>query len=147
MTTRPSDMPPEIGPHEGRELEMMLAGEKPLAMFSDVVPPSFDWDEDQFQLYVDQGRLLKHEQTLQYSTPSKHQQRFVYFALPNERWRIDRMSEINQHLSDVAHATNQQIEAEIGQLLGYSEREIDVYITRFFSKQWRRKFTGKSPLL
>ena len=30
---------PEIGSHEGRELTLMLAVEKPVVMFSDVTPP------------------------------------------------------------------------------------------------------------
>lgn len=32
------EIPEGIGPHEGKELELMLAGKKPLAMFSDVFP-------------------------------------------------------------------------------------------------------------
>jgi len=31
------DLPPGIGPHNDRELELMLAGTKPMAMFSDAV--------------------------------------------------------------------------------------------------------------
>jgi len=29
---------PNIGPHDDRELELMLAGRKPLAMFTEVLP-------------------------------------------------------------------------------------------------------------
>ena len=131
--SRPHNFPPEIGPHEGCELVMMLAGDKPLAMFSDVVPPSFDWGEDKFQPYVDQGRLLKYEETLEHTRLSNHLHRYVYFALPSERWRIERLSALNQSLCTGKRKTNREIETEIGQLLGYSAREIDVYVERFFS--------------
>lgn len=41
MTDEP-DLPPGVGPHEGREVELMLAGQKPLAMFYDAVPATVD---------------------------------------------------------------------------------------------------------
>lgn len=55
------ELPPEIGPHNEQELDLLLAGEKPLAMFSDVVPASFDWGEKPFDPYVQAGRPVKHE--------------------------------------------------------------------------------------
>ena len=54
-------IPEGIGPHEGRELELMLSGEKPLAMFSDVIASGFEWPDAEFQPHVSSGRLIKKE--------------------------------------------------------------------------------------
>lgn len=101
----PSDIPPEIGPHEGRELELLLAETKPLAMFSDVVPASFEWGEEKFQPHVATGRLIKHEEIIPHAYsapypggPAPYPGRYVYFARPGEEWRIDRLSAILHRL-------------------------------------------------
>jgi hypothetical protein len=41
-----------IGPHEGKELELMLAGKKHLAAFGDIIP------EKKFPPYVENGLEL-----------------------------------------------------------------------------------------
>lgn len=35
------DLSPTLGPHEGRELELLLSGEKPIALFYEEVPDEF----------------------------------------------------------------------------------------------------------
>jgi len=62
-------MPKEIGPHEGRELGLMLAGEKPLAMFSDIVPSSYEWPDALFEPYVSSGVLLKRDSSRDLASP------------------------------------------------------------------------------
>ena len=136
-TPQPFDIPIEIGPHEGQELKLLLAGKKPLAMFSDVVPASFEWGEETFQPYVETGRIIKYEEIIHHAHPALYPGRYVYFALPGEEWRIDRLSVILHMLFVERLKTTPAIETEIGRLLGYAEHEIAVYVERFFvARPW-----------
>jgi len=125
------EIPPEIGPHEGRELELMLAGKKPAAMFSDVVPASFEWPEEEFEPYVLSGEIIKREEVIKSSNGRWLPSRYVYYALPGEEARIDRLSQINQRLFGDGEKTTKDVESEIGRLLGYAEKDIQVYVRRF----------------
>ena len=50
---------PSVGPDAGRELELMMAGQKPLSMFLSVTDMD-EWpDEDTFDEVVAGGRLIK----------------------------------------------------------------------------------------
>ena len=48
--------PPGVGPHEGKELDLMLAGTKPLALFSDAVEGASSFPEADFVPHVAAGR-------------------------------------------------------------------------------------------
>lgn len=128
------DLPDGIGPHEGRELELMLLGEKPLAMFVDVIPSAFAWPDDQFEPYVSAGQLVKRE----YLTNSHlrgYKERHLYFALPDEVWRINEAHELSQlHFGALS---DESIEAcaELGRLLGYQETDITAF--RLWSEKIR----------
>lgn len=134
MDRHMQDIPPQIGPHEGRELDLMLAGEKPAAMFSDVVPASMTLPEAEFQPHVDAGRLVMKEDILRDKTKRFLPSRFVYYALPQEAWRIDVLRKINRLLFQDGYKTNEITEYMIGFLLGYSDEDVGVYISRFFNK-------------
>lgn len=71
------------GSHDGRELELMLRGIKPMSMFiaHDVVAPEFVGDA-QFEPYVSQGRILK----FVYRNDELKMERRCY-CLPTEEWR------------------------------------------------------------
>ena len=59
MSRPPASRFPLIGPHEGRELELMLAGKKPLALFS---APTFEAETlpiKDFAPYVDDGLIIE----------------------------------------------------------------------------------------
>jgi hypothetical protein len=76
MDDRP-DIPEGIGPHEHRELEMMLADEKPLAMFVDEDPGNFIIPEDDFEPHVQAGTFIKWETTYQ-KPDNPFSPRFIY---------------------------------------------------------------------
>lgn len=122
-----TDLPPGIGPHELRELELMLKGEKPLAMFSDAVPGTIELPEADFEPYVKSGRIVKRVEFLD-STISDHTFRFLYYALPGEEWRI---SELHR-LITAGHLENYRFngddERRIGRLLGYSDAQIETFL-------------------
>lgn len=53
-----------IGPHEGKELELMLQGIKRLAMFHDIVPAKGGISEEiiperAFARYIEQGEIIR----------------------------------------------------------------------------------------
>lgn len=56
-------VPPGVGPHNGRELELMLQGDKSMALFA--AEPGMDADDigdAGFAPFVDEGRILKFTQ-------------------------------------------------------------------------------------
>ena len=126
------NIPEGIGPHEGKELELMLAGEKPAAMFSDVIPPSFDFPEDLFAAYVVNGTIVRRDVVITVPVPDRHDMRYLFYALPGEEWRIDRLEEIHRALHQRNEPTSTELETETGQLLGYEDRDIQTYLQRSF---------------
>lgn len=122
-----ADTPPGIGPHEFRELELMLAGTKPLAMFYDVVPASIELPEADFEPFVEEGRIIKRVEllTLQHSG---HTIRFLYYALPGEEWRIDELHSMNLEIHSGLRSCTEEDERRTGVLLGYDDRDIEIFI-------------------
>ena len=138
MDERP-DIPEGIGPHELRELELMLAGEKPLAMFSDVVPSSFEWPEANFEPHVQAGTFVKREKILRISDMPLPM-RYVYYALPQEDWRIDKLHAINAEIQTGRRKSTDQDEVDTGRLLGYSDDQVRIFLR--WLKKGRAKQTG-----
>ncbi|MBL6945709.1 MAG: hypothetical protein ISR47_03630 [Rhodospirillales bacterium] len=126
------DIPQGVGPHEGRELELMLSGEKPLALFPDIVPSSYGWPDPLFEPYVVSGVLLKKEFFTK-TADERHTVRHLYFALPHEAWRIDEAHSLSLKHFDAWCSEAEGISAQIGRLLGYSETEIQSFVN------WARK--------
>ena len=133
MNTYIDDIPPGIGPHEGRELELMLAGEKPVAMFNDDIPEGLEHPENLFSPYVKKGQFISREVMIRFVKLDLLKLRYIFFASPNEGWRIERLITIHQEIHEKGTPTTCELEREIGQLLGYSESDIQVYLNRNFS--------------
>ena len=124
----PNPIHPLIGPHEGRELELMLQGEKPAAMFYDIEPYTEGIiPEDEFQPYVDAGKIVKKET---FHVFRDAQVRHVYYARPDYSANIDRLIEITKHQYDSERKTSwpEELERETGKLLGYSDEAIEYYL-------------------
>lgn len=120
-------LPEGVAPHEGRELELMLGAEKPLAMFGDVVGSAAEVPEAKFAPYVADGTLIRRE--VVYTPPDRGLPgRFVYFARAGEEWRIDALHRINVRLFVNGEPTSPEIEREIGRLLGYADSDIECYL-------------------
>jgi hypothetical protein len=121
--------PPEIGPHEGRELELMLAGKKPLAYFSELTRAvHFEWPDVKFDPYVRSGEIVKRDYLMIETIAGRQEEvRWVFFALPDQEWRIDAAY---RHLREEAR-TKKETESDayvLGRLLGYTDHEISVYV-------------------
>jgi len=143
MEDEDAPLPPGIGPHEGRELELMLAGTKPLAMFNDDLPEGMEPPEDAFDPHVRAGTLVKREITVPHPNAGLGEDeqiggadlslRYVFFALPDEVWRIDRLIEIQRGFFEENMQTMPALETEIGRLLGYDEADIETFVRRRFA--------------
>ncbi len=102
------DLPIGIAPHDGQELELMLRGEKRIAMLECVY--------DEFEPYLKNG-LLKHIAHNEYT--------HIIYIPAYEREAIEFIT-----LIDEARARGfvAELERKIGRALGYSEHDIEVYL-------------------
>jgi len=128
-TARPT-LPPGVGPHEGRELDLMLGGAKPLAMFCDVGPSGSEgwaYPEAFFAPHVATGRLVMREvcETLSDGPGSV---RHLYYALPTEAWRIDAAQALSEAKFSPGDPMAHEACARLGRLLGYRETEIRAFL-------------------
>lgn len=120
-------VPEGVGPHEGRELERMLAGRKPLAMFVDELGSEDEEVQAGFAPFVADGTLIRREFVYRPAGQGPAA-RFIYFARPGEEWRIEAIHRINEKLFVHGEATYPEIEREIGRLLGYADTDINQYL-------------------
>jgi hypothetical protein len=121
----------KAGPHEGRELELMKSGTKPLSMF--VVPACDDvqaFPEEEFDRLVQQHRLTKRVSVESSPAPdgSIVELRRVFYALPGEQWRIDAMLAVQSIYLSERQGWKPDLERLIGFLLGYEPADIENFI-------------------
>ena len=121
-----------LGPHEGHELELMLAGEKPLALFYDTIPECGVIPEGEFAPHVNSGKLIMSERTFQSSDKGKPEVtipvRVVFYALPEEAGRIDQGFGLLEEVLFQPGRPNDDDDARLGRLLGYTEEEIKQHL-------------------
>jgi len=125
--------------HEGRELELMIAGKKPLAMFYERAGRNSDValiPEADFDPYVKAGRFCKDEFEIEGAVDPRTDRpvktRYVLYALKEEQWRIPAMIMVKQTMRRTKNRPDEGIDRMIGSLLGYTCEQNDEYIsTRF----------------
>jgi len=119
------DLPEGVGPHEERELELMLAGKKPLAMFYEgvAIPVSEVYPEEDFMPYVESGLLIRRDEIYQPHDGSMAGH-YVYYALSNEVWRFDEIHRLQHACLVEGQPWTEDHDRKLGQLLGYTENEI-----------------------
>ena len=126
--------------HTGRELELMLAGKKPLAMFYGEIgelPHEELIPEEQFAPYLNGGKFVRGETILEgaFHPIWKRNVRvkYVFFALKNEAWRIPAMILVltARRKAEAPDLTSERL---IGALLGYTEAEIDAQCEQFLKQ-------------
>lgn len=123
-----------IGPHEGRELELMLARRKPLAMFTEVRPIETDVvPEKEFAPYITSGQVIMRETFEPAPNVSGYEGqlliRRVLYALPEEVWRIDAMFFLC-HVYAAQGGWDEGLERMTGKLLGYESHDIETYLQK-----------------
>ena len=102
------DLPTGIAPHDGQELELMLAGEKQIAMLECVY--------DEFEPYL-QSAQLKHIEHNEYThiiyVPGHERAAKEFIVLIGEAQKRGFVADL---------------ERKIGRALGYSEQDIEAYL-------------------
>ncbi|CAN7248025.1 hemin receptor [Pararhizobium sp. LjRoot235] len=117
---------PLIGPHVARELELMLAGVKPMAMFSVEPGMAPEYTGEQFEPYVEKGIFVKF--TAPGSAPLIERR---WYCLPGEEWRGKLSLMIYEALeSDTKNSnfTSSDLHRIDGYLLGYSKECVEYFI-------------------
>ncbi len=119
--------PPGVGPHELRELDLMLAGTKPAAMFCEAIQFRDILPEDDFAPHVASGRIVKREYYWD-DKASGHSFVEIYYALPGEEWRIDALHELNLVVRNKVRPWTDEDEFSTGRLLGYTDDEVRAFL-------------------
>ena len=121
--------------HTGRELELMLEGKKPLAMFYAEVGELPDEElipEDRFAPFISSGQFVRGEsiEEGQYHPKLGRNVRvkYIFFAQVAEAWRIEAMKLLRRE-SDKS-GWSETCERMEGSLLGYTDEENDAHIER-----------------
>ncbi|WMW80065.1 hypothetical protein RF679_15635 [Undibacterium cyanobacteriorum] len=126
--------------HTGRELEMMLRGDKPFAHFYDQHPEEPCEEvipEQAFAPYVDAGTFEKFEYVELLRKPPRAQYshvkgiRHVFYACIGEAWRFD--AYVRMQLELAPNGWSIALECMQGRLLGYEDWQTDLHLER-----WRK---------
>jgi hypothetical protein len=126
--------------HTGRELELMLAGTKPLAMFYDDngEPDERIIPEKEFDGYVRSGLFVKGTRVFDLAidprTGRPVQVRYVLYALKAEAWRVNALFLVLKTQLKLRHGPDEAIERMTSNLLGYSDEEFEKHFGDYFAK-------------
>ena len=114
--------PAEIAAAERVELDRMLAGTKPVSMFSDWAP------ETAFQPYVDRGAILRLDIARGQSAVGTFNIPYTYYVMPGEMAHLRRLVLLERQVFRGERRFDADYHRVVGRALGYSEPEIDRYI-------------------
>lgn len=121
----------KLGPHEGQELELLLSGEKPIALFYDLLPV-------EFLRHLEQGTLSMQSKDIETSLPLPFSIMLIY-----KDAALADLNELMMCIETLFKETNFEkcieLERRVGQLLGYSEQDIEFYIQHISNRRLRRK--------
>jgi len=107
---------PRIGPHQDKEMNLMLANRKPVALVSALDYPF--WEETIFKL-----RWIV--------VPRELQQDYV-IGLPDQLWRAEKLVRITN--TAIYPYRNEVHFARVGYLLGYTKECIKAFIDRKYNR-------------
>jgi hypothetical protein len=119
--TNPLD-PAELEKAETKELDVMLAGSKPVAMFGGSSP------EAAFQPHVDRGAILRLDVAIGESPVGTSNIPETFYLLPGETARLCRLVMLERQALRGERPADIAYDREVGRALGYSEAEIDRYV-------------------
>ncbi|MER9134870.1 hemin receptor [Mesorhizobium sp. M0047] len=129
-----------IGPHNGRELELMLRGDKPMALFA--AEPGVDAEdigEAHFKQFVDEGRILKFSQVDPKTSVEERS-----YCLPTEEWRC-KLSLLIARMCRSGEAfdvfTSNDLARLEGALLGYSKESVEAFVAHAASLKLQNSST------
>ena len=122
--------------HTNRELELMIAGTKPLAVFAHERVDGFEKSdalaEQDFAPFVANGTLSEHVRTFQSQRPdgSSIDIDYYLYALKGEEWRVQAYCLLIDMLRNRGWCSH--LEWLEGTLLGYTEEQNQYHLSRQF---------------
>lgn len=121
--------------HDGRELELLLSGRKPLAAFSyyDDANENDVMGHQNFEEFVLIGQLLRFDQEL---TSRGRKVCIVAFTRPEESWRAPAYFQLMRFLYQRSWCP--QLEWLQGDLLGYTSAENEAHLKAKYGDQQLR---------
>ena len=123
-----------IGPHEGKELALMLAGTKKCALFFDAIPDQNTIAEDiipekTFAPYAASHQLMRFEKDI-VCNKLNAVIRVVCFTLPGEEWRAHFIMWLKEKRFQNIFVHNPEHDRMIGYLLGYAQTDINHFLSQ-----------------
>ena len=127
-----NDTPPSfVGPHDGRELQLMLEGKKHLSMFliEDDVEYE-DYPDKRFDALAMEGRFVKEVRVEKFMLVNGVEMgsRRILYATPGEAWRIPAMLMIEDIYRTLVPGRRPDLERAIGWLLGYDRSDVELFV-------------------
>lgn len=121
-----------IGPHQGKELELMLDGKKHLAIFYDAIIegqtiPETVIPEQAFAPYVASKQIIRLDY-ISRNSKNPHPTQYVLFILPNHEWRANAFIWMHKECIEGRRSFDDAYEYFVGRLLDYSEEDIADFI-------------------
>lgn len=119
-----------IAPHQDKELDLMLTGKKPAAIFYDAVPESGIIPEEiiprnAFAPHVRNKSLLMFED---HFFDGMHTIQRVVYTLPDQAWRAPALFWISNFRYNNQIIPNEADDILIGLLLGYETHDIQDFL-------------------
>jgi hypothetical protein len=127
------DLPYKV--HTGRELKLMLAGEKPMSVFGRRYPSPMEEpnaDRQPFAKWVECGRLRRYEGIVFDGDALDTGIAYTIYTLPKEFWRAEAYLLLKKNGARSGWSAG--MERAEGMLLGYSNEQIDIYLATTFGK-------------
>src|SRR5690606_2031984 len=123
-------LPPGIGPHEGRELELLLAGQKPVAKFR--LDGLSEEHEGRFRKAVERGEILEFD----FPAEELHLHR-RYYCRRGEEWRVKVKELVDRSDSERrdVNLSEEDWHRFEGALLGYDKADIERFIEHVRSRR------------
>jgi len=118
---------PDRGPHEGKELGMMLKGEKPAAIVRRAVYHEF------FEKYVKAGKLIAKPATGRNVGD-------IVVVVPGEEWRLNKIIQLLHPLE--LPGSYERYSIKLGRLLGYTKDQV-----RYFLKTTQKAYNASNAKL
>jgi hypothetical protein len=130
--------PAFLGPHEDRELELMLSGKKPLSYFFVEVGTTRNiFAEAEFDVHVASGFLIKDDFIESFVSPEHGEPtsaRSILYATASEAWRIPAMRTVRDIYRRMGPGWRPDLERVVGSLLGYDSNDVEAFVERFATR-------------
>lgn len=121
-----------LNPHQGRELEFMLSGQKPMAHFVAERNQSSLVGDEGFQPYVEAKRIKRYSRYVEHVGVELRS-----YALPGQEWRAKLMNWVCSMPSEDAGRNSLAPVDRVrlsGFLLGYSDFDVEEFVRYLYSQ-------------